>query len=143
VLTNSEIRELIPQTGSMSLLNSVEKWDTKSIVCTAISHLDPENPLRSRGRLNIVSGVEYAAQAMAVHYALCSSMPCKLGYLGAVTEMDYSIARLDTVSDLIEISAQLIFSHGQGLIYRFKITSGGDTIMTGRVSVYLEKGEQI
>ena len=143
MLTNSEIRGLIPHTGSMFLLNSVEKWDNKSIVCTAISHLDPENPLRSRGRLNIVSGVEYAAQAMAIHDALWSSIPCALGYLAAVSRIDYSIARLDTVCQPIQITAQWIFRLGQGSIYRFNITAGEDTLMTGRASVFIVKGGRI
>ncbi|WP_206685552.1 hypothetical protein, partial [Escherichia coli] len=33
------------------------------IRCTATSHRDPRNPLRSHGRLASVCGIEYAAQA--------------------------------------------------------------------------------
>jgi len=59
----------IPHQGNMCLLDHVSNWDAQSITCMAVSHQDTNNPLRSHGQLNTACGIEYAAQAMAVHGA--------------------------------------------------------------------------
>ena len=69
-LNQKEIEALIPHSGAMSLLNEVLKWDEDHIICLANSHRSKHNPLRNENALSSVCGVEYAAQAMAVHGAL-------------------------------------------------------------------------
>ncbi len=54
----------------MCLLDAVRDWSAEAITCTATSHTDPANPLRADGRLGAANGIEYAAQAMAIHGAL-------------------------------------------------------------------------
>jgi len=66
------IRELIPHAGTMCLLEHVVAFDDTSIRCETRSHLDVNNPLRYKGRLSSLCGIEYAAQAMALHGALKS-----------------------------------------------------------------------
>ena len=63
----------LPHAGRMCLLERLESWDGDSIICIATSHRDTDNPLRSGGHLHAVAGVEYAAQAMALHGNLLSS----------------------------------------------------------------------
>ena len=61
----------------------------EAITCTASSHTDPANLLRADGRLGAANGIEYAAQAMAIHGALLAgddnegSQP-RQGYLTSV-----------------------------------------------------------
>ena len=61
---------MIPHTGAMCLLDGVLQWDTSTIQCVSRSHRDAHNPLRIDGRLPTLCGIEYAAQAMAVHGGL-------------------------------------------------------------------------
>ena len=68
----NRIRELIPHAGTMCLLENVVELDDTSISCETCSHLDPRNPLRHKGHLSSLCGIEYAAQAMALHGALRS-----------------------------------------------------------------------
>ena len=70
MLNRAWIASKIPHQGSMCLLDEVLAWNEQRIVCSAVSHTSPENPLRLAGRLGSANGVEYAAQAMAVHGAL-------------------------------------------------------------------------
>ena len=70
MLDHAWIAAHIPHHGSMCLLHAVSQWDERRIVCEALSHVDPDNPLRAQGRLGAANGVEYAAQAMAVHGGL-------------------------------------------------------------------------
>jgi predicted hotdog family 3-hydroxylacyl-ACP dehydratase len=60
----------IPHQGRMCLLDEVIGWNSGSISCRSGSHRALDHPLRAHGRLGIACGIEYAAQAMAVHGAL-------------------------------------------------------------------------
>jgi len=81
----------LPHAGSMCLLARLESWDAESIVCVADSHRASDNPLRAQGRLHAVNGVEYAAQAMALHGSLLAA--------DAPTAMDGGSAGREAVSE--------------------------------------------
>ena len=70
VLDHAAIAARIPHQGNMCLLDTVVDWSETAISCSASSHRDPSNPLRAEGRLGAANGIEYAAQAMAVHGSL-------------------------------------------------------------------------
>ncbi|MCY7388737.1 MAG: 3-hydroxylacyl-ACP dehydratase, partial [Burkholderiales bacterium] len=66
-LDHAAIAARVPHTGRMCLLDRVLQWDAHAIRCSATSHRDPDNPLREAGGLAMLAGIEYAAQAAAVH----------------------------------------------------------------------------
>jgi predicted hotdog family 3-hydroxylacyl-ACP dehydratase len=70
LIEKSEIRCLIPHAGTMCLLDGVEAWDMRSIVCVSSTHRSVANPLRRDGRLSALHAFEYGAQAAAVHGGL-------------------------------------------------------------------------
>jgi predicted hotdog family 3-hydroxylacyl-ACP dehydratase len=72
-LRREEIACLIPHAGAMCLIDRVLSWDDKAIRCLTMRHLAPDNPLRREGRLAAVYGVEFAAQAMALHGRLAAN----------------------------------------------------------------------
>jgi predicted hotdog family 3-hydroxylacyl-ACP dehydratase len=63
----------------MCLLDGVLEWDAQHIVCRASSHRDPANPLRVADTRPAACGIEYGAQAMAVHGALLAADGAPLG----------------------------------------------------------------
>ena len=63
----------IPHQGRMCLLDEVVDWNAHHIRCRTGTHRAPDNPLRSHGRLGVACGIEYAAQAMALHGALAGA----------------------------------------------------------------------
>src|ERR1700679_4346194 len=67
------IETRIPHQGRMCLLDQVLAWDAHHIRCRTSTHRALDNPLRSHDRLGIASGIEYAAQAMALHGALAGA----------------------------------------------------------------------
>ena len=69
-LDHAWIAAHIPHQGSMCLLDAVLHWDSQHLVCCATSHRQAGNPLRQFDRLGAACGIEYAAQAMAVHGVL-------------------------------------------------------------------------
>ena len=72
-LDHAWIEQHIPHKGRMCLLDAVLSWDATRIRCRSASHRTPDNPLRAHGRLGAACGIEYAAQAMAVHGALVAA----------------------------------------------------------------------
>jgi predicted hotdog family 3-hydroxylacyl-ACP dehydratase len=139
-LGRAEISGLIPHAGAMCLLDAVRSWDATTIVCTASSHRDGDNPLASDGGLDALCGIEYAAQAMAVHGALIATAGRRptTGYLASVREVICHAARLDLLSDELEITATRLAGDQATALYAFSLRSGAATVLTGRAAVVLD-----
>jgi len=132
----------IPHAGAMCVLDEVVAWDGERIRCTAHSHRDPDNPLRANGRLAAVSGIEYAAQAMAVHGALAgaageAARP-RAGFLASVRDVEAQVARLDDIDGPLSVDAERIGGDGNHLLYRFAVRGGERVLLTGRAAVVLD-----
>jgi predicted hotdog family 3-hydroxylacyl-ACP dehydratase len=110
-VTKTDIARLIPHAGAMCLLDGVVRWDSAQIRCVSRTHRDLGNPMRAGGQLPAVCGIEYAAQAMAVHGGLSGiigSKP-KAGYLVSLRDVIWRKSRLDNLEgDLIVDAEQLM-----------------------------------
>lgn len=131
---------LIPHAGDMCLIERVAEWDDKRIRCLSNTHLDPRHPLRRSGRLHAVHGIEYAAQAAALHGALLTghrpNTPAAApGRLVAVRDVVFSAVRLDELEQTLVIEAARLIASGEGVIYRFSVGAGGRELLHGRLSV--------
>jgi predicted hotdog family 3-hydroxylacyl-ACP dehydratase len=131
----------IPHAGRMCLLDRVAAWDPHHVLCTATSHRLPDHPLRQFGRLGAACGVEYAAQAMAVHGALLAGADAdrigRPGMLVGMRGVTLHVARLDDVAETLLVRAQRLGSSDAMLLYGFSISAGDRTLLDGRASVLL------
>ena len=144
-LNQKEIETLIPHSGAMSLLNEVLKWDEDHIVCLANSHRSKHNPLRNENALSSVCGVEYAAQAMAVHGALSKSDPDeepRPGYLASIKNLDLLVSSLDDIESDLVIEAELLMRDKEFLVYQFRVLSEDLNLLSGRAIISI-KGNSI
>jgi len=132
----------IPHQGSMCLLDGVLRWDESSIVCHASSHNHTDHPLRADGQLGMANGIEYAAQAMAVHGALLagSETAPAAGFLASVRDVKWLAPRLDTLPAELQVHAQRLSGDGNTILYSFHLEAGGSTLLSGRASVMLDAG---
>ena len=124
----------------MCLLDCVEAWDEQQILCRAVSHRNIDNPLRAKGRLNTVCGIEYAAQAMAVHGALLSppdSTIARVGYLVSVRGTQIHVPRLDDIAADLLIEATCITRNENNILYQFSVSAAGQLLLDGRAAVVL------
>ncbi len=164
-LDRAWIERHIPHHGSMCLLDEVLGWDADRISCSSGSHRAADNPLRARGQLGIACGIEYAAQAMAVHGALAggalevrppaagsapagaasprspaAAMPAA-GFLAGVRGVEFHVLRLDDVpGDLICDAVRVAGDRGTAL-YEFELRSAATRLLTGRATVVLQAKE--
>jgi predicted hotdog family 3-hydroxylacyl-ACP dehydratase len=120
----------------MCLLEEVLQWDENTIACRACSHRDPANPLRSAGGLSAVVGVEYAAQAVAVHGGLTTkAATAKPGFLAGVRDVVCRTERLDLERGDLTVRATKVAAESGRLLYDFRIEGGGRELLKGRLSV--------
>ena len=131
------IQAHIPHQGSMCLLHAVEQWTATEIRCSARSHRSPDNPLRNAQGLRSSAGIEYAAQAMAVHGALLAGDDHnpEVGFLTSVRNVEWTCPRLDDAGEELSIHATRISGNESSLLYDFSIQCEGRPLLRGRASV--------
>jgi predicted hotdog family 3-hydroxylacyl-ACP dehydratase len=139
-LRREEIACLIPHAGAMCLIDRVLSWDDKAIRCLTTRHLAPDNPLRREGRLAAVCGVEFAAQAMALHGRLAANdgAPPRPGLLASLREVECRVEQLDLIASDLLIEAERLMGDEQQAVYRFAIRTADGELITGRACVLLQ-----
>jgi predicted hotdog family 3-hydroxylacyl-ACP dehydratase len=170
MLNRAWIEARIPHQGRMCLLDEVLDWDAQHIRCRTATHRAPDNPLRSHNRLGIACGIEYAAQAMALHGALAggaANVPAnvlanvaadgavdgalntiagrssRVGLLASVRDVRLVVLRLDDIeSDLI---CEVTHLAGDSLtaLYEFALRDRDKSLLSGRASVILDAGGRL
>ena len=143
-INRDELCSLIPHAGTMCLLHTVECWDAESIVCTAISHHDTDNPLCNNGALGAVHALEYGAQAMAVHGGLLArekGATAPPGYLAALRNAQLHVERLDALDEALQVEARCVMADGGNLIYAISISAGDIPVASARATVITQPGE--
>jgi predicted hotdog family 3-hydroxylacyl-ACP dehydratase len=134
------IASVIPHSGSMCLLDGVLECDVQRIRCISGTHRDADNPMRSGDALPALCGIEYAAQAMAVHGAWDAKFDRKprAGYLAALRVVSCHVMRLDDLGDDLIINAERLMGDEARVIYQFDIHAGPSKVMSGRATVVLD-----
>lgn len=142
-LDHAWIARHIPHQGDMCLLDAVEAWDQQGIRCRASSHRSADNPLRAYGRLGAACGIEYAAQAMAVHGALLAppeGAGSRAGYLVSARGVQLHVPRLDDITDDLLVEAICVSRSQNNILYQFSINAAGRRLLEGRAAVVLDAG---
>jgi predicted hotdog family 3-hydroxylacyl-ACP dehydratase len=145
------IEALIPHQGRMCLLDEVLAWDAHHIRCSTGTHRALDNPLRSHGRLGIASGIEYAAQAMALHGALSGAgtgganagAASQVGLLASVRDVRLYVLRLDDIE--ADLLCEVTYLAGDDLtaLYEFALRDKDKCLLGGRASVVLDAGRRL
>jgi len=130
----------IPHQGTMCLLDGVLGWDAHRVQCVSGAHRSLDNPLRARGRLGAVCGIEFVAQAMAVHGALIAPtrhVARRVGYLAAVRGVEIYVARLDDIEDDLIAIADRQGGDETTVLYSFSLSAGDRRLLAGRATVVI------
>ncbi len=124
----------------MCLLDAVLEWSETAITCRAISHTQPNNPLRAADRLGAANGVEYAAQAMAIHGALLANSDDqpRQGYLTSVRSVQLHVTRLDDLPGELTVHAERLSGDTNNILYQFSVSHSGRCLLEGRAAVVLD-----
>ena len=139
LIERDEIARVIPHAGDMCLLDGVMHFDTAAIQCLSTTHRALDNPLRRGGQLGVLAGVEYAAQAMALHAALVAptTKTPRGGYLASLRAVTCHTDRLDLVPGPLLIEATQVMGDSDRMIYRFAVRHEARLLLDGRAAVVL------
>jgi predicted hotdog family 3-hydroxylacyl-ACP dehydratase len=140
LLSKDAIAAIIPHAEDMCLLDGVLAWGTDSVLCVSTTHHRPDNPLRVKGRLSAINGIEYAAQAMAVHGALVNKRDVtpRAGYLASVRDVVCLCRDLDEQAGELTIDARQLFGDEDRVLYEFTLKAGNLVLLSGRAAVVLD-----
>ena len=136
----------------MCLLDEVMEWDAQHIRCRSGSHRLPDHPLRSQGRLGVACGIEYAAQAMAVHGALAGGASAdagkgraEVGFLAALRDVRLHVLRLDDIESDLICDAQLVAGDQGSALYEFALRSEMEPrrLLSGRATVVFDADQRL
>jgi predicted hotdog family 3-hydroxylacyl-ACP dehydratase len=152
------IERNIPHQGAMCLLDEVLGWDAQHIQCRSGTHRRSDHPLRSHGRLGAACGIEYAAQAMAVHGALVGGALAKgapagarlarggapkAGFLAALRGISLHVWRLDDLEGDLICDASLVAGDRGTALYDFALTSQSQPLLSGRATVVFDANQRL
>ena len=150
------IEARIPHQGRMCLLDEVLAWDAHHIRCSTGTHRALDNPLRSHDRLGIASGIEYAAQAMALHGALAgaaarasaaagakAAAASRVGLLASVRDVRLHVLRLDDIEADLLCEAIHLAGDNFTALYEFALHDKDRCLLGGRASVVLDAGRRL
>ena len=140
MLNRDWIAAHIPHRDRMCLLDTVSAWSSENIRCTASSHRLADHPLRAEGRLGAACGIEYAAQAMAIHGALLAAGDDRprQGYLTSVRSVDLLVDRLDDLAADLDVRAERLSGDDNNVLYQFSVHAGERLLLAGRAAVILD-----
>jgi len=126
----------------MCLLDEVLDWNAQHIRCRTATHRAPDNPLRSHGRLSIACGIEYAAQAMALHGALAGGAAdgAVVGLLASVRDVRLRVLRLDDIESDLICEVTHLAGDSRTALYEFALRDRDRSLLSGRASVILDAG---
>ena len=138
----------IPHRGRMCLLEEVIGFDARGVRCRTGTHREPDNPLRAHGRLGVACGIEYAAQAMALHGALSTAAQgtagaVRVGLLAGVREVRPRVLRLDDIESDLICEVRQVAADGFTALYEFELRADERTLLSGRASVVLNAGGKL
>jgi predicted hotdog family 3-hydroxylacyl-ACP dehydratase len=96
--------------------------------------------MRVAGELSALCGIEYAAQAMAVHGGLSATIGSRpsAGYLASLRDVACLGNRLDDLDGDLVVEAERLMGDESRVIYRFRLWVGGTEILNGRATVVLD-----
>jgi predicted hotdog family 3-hydroxylacyl-ACP dehydratase len=134
-LDRAWIEAHLPHQGRMSLLDEIVALDETTVRAIARRHRDMDHPLRVNGELPAVCGVEFGAQAAAAHGAACSGAPSGAGFLASVRGVTLHVRRLDDIAGDLQVDASQLAGGNAGVLYAFKVSSGGHSLVEGRLTV--------
>ena len=139
-IDKARIADLIPHAGAMCLLDEVVSWDAVHIRALSRTHHDGHNPMRSSGQLPAVCGIEYAAQAMALHGGLAGAVAVRprAGYLVSLRDVVCRERRLDDLEGDLIVDAEQLMGDAERVMYRFSVRVGKAEVLSGRATVVLD-----
>lgn len=142
-LAEPAIRNLLPHSADMCLIQTLLEWTPEHAVCETRTHLLRPHPLADGDRLGSANLIEYAAQCMALHGALLGQQngPADAGAAGThgvlagVRRVNLNLADLATIAGPLSLRVSLMSGDSKTAIYDFSVSADDKLLADGRATV--------
>ena len=141
MLDAADLYRILPHSDDMRLIARIVEWDENSIRCTATSHRDPANPLRVGDLLPVLCGLEYAAQALALHGVLVANESADMSlnreriFVVIAKNVRCQVDRLDGFDDELEIRGRVVFRQSAAAVYGTEVEAAGRILLEGQLGL--------
>jgi predicted hotdog family 3-hydroxylacyl-ACP dehydratase len=137
-LNRLQIERLLPQKGSMCLIDAVLEWTPDGITCTADAARD-ENPLRDDHGVSVVHSIEYGAQAAALHRLTLNQDRGKVsaGLLLQARDVSFLVEYLDRLPQPLRVSARCAMASSETARYVYEIRAEAILAASGELTLRL------
>jgi len=136
LVTRERLEPLVPHAGAMLMIDGVKAYDDRSICCESLRHQAVDNPLRRDGKLSAHHGIEFAAQAAAVHGGLINDgKKAPLRALAAVRKASFSRPWIHDLPGRLEIAANLVMLDQRAAVYQSSLHHEGEEIASMRLTL--------
>ncbi|NNC24351.1 hypothetical protein HKX42_00665 [Salinisphaera sp. USBA-960] len=131
--------DLLPHTGTMMLLATIEHWDAETIGARTRSFIDQEHPLALGGSLSAAALMEYGAQTAGAHAALIdrghdpTAVPS--GVVAGLQNVCGLAVSVPARLPALPVTARRLTGAGHGFVYDVSIGDGDHIHVTGQVSI--------
>lgn len=132
----------LPHAGAMCLLDRIEHWDDSALVATTRRHRDVAHPLRQQGRLHALAGLEYAAQACALHGVLLGRLDSAQTAGGntvvaTVQLLECASGDLDRAGVELRAEVRCVLRQSHSAIYESRVSDGEGWLLTASLGLML------
>lgn len=118
-----------------------DSWHADGIVCASNSHHCADHPLLAHGQLLALAGIEYSAQAMALHGALAGHADGvgvgAAGVLASLRQVTVHVPLLNVIRSEILVHAEQFVRQQRHLLYAFRVEGDGGVLRQGRAAIAL------
>jgi predicted hotdog family 3-hydroxylacyl-ACP dehydratase len=137
-LNRLQIERLLPQKGSMCLIDAVLEWTTDGITCTADASREG-NPLRDDHGVSVVHSIEYGAQAAALHRLTLDQERGKVsaGLLLQARDVSFLVEYIDRLPQPLLVAARCAMASSETARYVYEIRAGEILASSGELTLRL------
>ena len=139
MFNKKEFIHRIPHSGKMFLIDKVLSFDEKTLFAETKTHIDSENPLLENNILSSMNGIEYAAQAVAIHKSFVDKCTQKEGYLISVRGVKTYVEDLVNTKESLQINVKSLLSNNENATYSFTIIAGKQLLLEGRLTILIKE----
>ncbi len=141
-LDEPAIRNLLPHSADMCLIQTLLEWTPEHAICETLTHTHRPHPLADGDRLGSANLIEYAAQCMALHGALLGQQAGSPdaaagshGVLAGVRKVNLKVADLSLIGEPLALRVSLLSGDSKTAIYDFSVNAGDKLLADGRATV--------
>lgn len=138
----NKLYQALPHSDDMCLIQNIIDWSESTICCSTTAHLDADNILAIDSRLPAWSGIEYIAQALALHGVLLKGAEEQLviqkAFVATIQTAEIFTDDISQYPGALTIQATIIFSQENSAVFDCSLEYDGEELLSCECGVIFQ-----